>query len=354
MRFPVPIKLFKAPAAYKKTEQIGVMELRTLREIGERQIIRMIERTLQTRKHAVVGYSDDISAVRLPKGNVAVLKTDMLVGSTDVPRGMTMRQAAHKAVVANVSDLAAKGARPLAGLVALGLPARLTDQDIREITRGLHEASREYHFPIVGGDTSESKDFVISIALFAICDRPRLVLRSGARPGDVVAVTGAFGDTSAGLKGLTERKIRPDRLPDPLYAAVFTPRAQLDLGLRLARSRAITSSIDSSDGLAISLHELAFASGIGIQLDRVPVSRATQTFAKRYRYDAEKLALYGGEEYHLVVTIRNEKVRMARRAAQGNLILIGSVTKKFSGVRLITPGRSVNIPRKGWQHFKAW
>lgn len=231
--------------------------LRSLREIGELEIVRMLERTLQTRKHVVVGYSDDISAVKLPRGKVAVLKTDMLVASTDIPRGMTMRQAARKAIVANVSDFAAKGVPPLAGMVALGLPARLTDRDIREIASGLQDASREYRFPIVGGDTNESKDLTISVALFAISDRRQLVLRTGARPGDVIAVTGMFGDTSAGLKGLLERKISPLRLPRPLYQAVFQPRAQLDLGLRLARSGALTSSIDSSDGLAWSLHELS-------------------------------------------------------------------------------------------------
>ena len=312
----------------------------------------MLERKLQTKKHAVVGFSDDISAIRLSGGEVAVLKTDMLVGSTDIPPGMTMRQAARKAVVANVSDLAAKGVRPMAGLVALGLPARFTDHDIRDIAAGLHDGEREYRFPLVGGDTNESKDLTITIALFAIAERKHLVLRTGAKPGDVVAVTDAFGDTSAGMKGLLEKKIRPHRLPKPLYDAVFNPRAQLDLGLRLARSGALTASIDSSDGLAWSLHELSDANHVGIQLDHVPVSRATAEFAASYRYDARELALYGGEEYHLVVTVKTNKLARARRVAQGHLIPIGLVTRKFRGVRFNRAGRSINIPRKGWQHFK--
>ena len=324
----------------------------SLRELGELKIIRMLERKLQTKKHAVVGFSDDISAIRLSGGEVAVLKTDMLVGSTDIPPGMTMRQAARKAVVANVSDLAAKGVRPMAGLVALGLPARFTDHDIRDIAAGLHDGEREYRFPLVGGDTNESKDLTITIALFAIAERKHLVLRTGAKPGDVVAVTDAFGDTSAGMKGLLEKKIRPHRLPKPLYDAVFNPRAQLDLGLRLARSGALTASIDSSDGLAWSLHELSDANHVGIQLDHVPVSRATAEFAASYRYDARELALYGGEEYHLVVTVKTNKLARARRVAQGHLIPIGLVTRKFRGVRFNRAGRSINIPRKGWQHFK--
>lgn len=329
------------------------MELPSLRELGELEIIRILERKLQTRKHAVVGFGDDISAVQLAGGKVAVLKTDMLVGSTDIPPGMTMRQAARKAIVANVSDLAAKGVRPLAGLAALGLPAYFTDHDIREIAVGLDAAEKEYGFPIVGGDTNESKDLTISIALFAIADRRHLVLRTGAKPGDAVAVTGQFGDTSAGLKGLLEKKIRPDRLAKPLYNAVFNPRAQLDLGLRLVRSRALTASIDSSDGLAWSLHELSSANNVGIRIDCVPVSKATREFASRYRYDANQLALHGGEEYHLVVTVKRNKLALARRVARGSLMPIGVVTRKFRGVRFNKAGRSINIPRKGWQHFKS-
>lgn len=325
----------------------------SLRELGELQIIRILEQKLQTKKHAIVGYSDDISAVRLSGGKVAVLKTDMLVGSTDIPPGMTMRQAARKAVVANVSDLAAKGVRPLAGLVALGLPASFTDRDVREIAAGLHDGEREYGFHIVGGDTNESKDLIISIAIFTIADRKHLVLRTGAGPGDVVAVTGMFGDTSAGLKSLLEKKIPPHRLTKPLYDAVFNPRAQLDLGLRLARSGALTASIDSSDGLAWSLHELSAANHVGMQIEYVPISRAAAGFATRYRYDANELALYGGEEYYLVVTVKKNRLALARRAARGRLIPIGVVTRKFTGVRFIKYGQSINIPRKGWQHFKS-
>jgi len=347
------ITLFKTRVSQRKISKSGAVELRSLREVGEFEFIRMFERALQTRKRAVVGYSDDISAVRLSKGDVAVLKTDMLVGSTDMPRGMTLRQAARKAVVANVSDLAAKGARPLAGLVALGLPAHLTRRDISEIAAGLRDASTEYHFPIVGGDTNESKDLVISIALFAVANRKQLILRTGARSGDVVAVTGMFGDTSAGLKALLEKGIQPKRLPKPLHDAVFRPHAQLSLGLRLARSGALTASIDSSDGLAWSLHELCDANHVGIVIDHVPTSRASAEFASRHRIDARDLALYGGEEYHLIVTVKNPLLAHARRAAQGRLIPIGTVTRRFRGVRFNRAGQTISIPRKGWQHFKT-
>jgi thiamine-monophosphate kinase len=323
-----------------------------LRELGELRIIDILEKALGLSPRTVVGFGDDVSAVKLSNGNVAVLKTDMLVGSTDVPPGMTMRQAARKTVVMNVSDLAAKGVRPLAGMVALGLPANLTKRDVQELAEGLHDGAREYGFPLVGGDTNESKDLTISIALFAIANRKQLVLRNGARVGNVVAVTGEFGTTSSGLKALLEIKKPPRKLAKPLSDAVYYPHAQLSLGLKLASSGSLTASIDSSDGLAWSLHELSNASRVGILVDNIPVSEAAQEFAADQGYRANDLALYGGEEYHLVVTVKQGKFRSAVRAAQGRLKPIGVVTGRFRGVRLKHAGREIDIARKGWEHFK--
>lgn len=333
--------------------ELGESELPSLKALGELGVIRILERSLGTSALTVVGFGDDISAVKLTRQQVAVLKTDMLVGSTDIPPGMTMKQAARKAVVANVSDLAAKGVRPLAGVVALGLPSHLAKRDVIEIASGLAQAAKKYRFPLVGGDTNESNDLTISIALFAVADRKRLILRSGAKANDIVAVTGQFGDTAAGLKALLEQKERPAQLARPLYQAVYNPRAQLELGLRLADSGAITASIDSSDGLAWSLHELSEASRVGIRLDNVPLSRAAERYAERYDYRAYDLAFYGGEEYHLVVAVTPERFSAVRRSARGRLKRIGVVTRDFGGVRLVQNGREIAIARKGWEHFKG-
>jgi thiamine-monophosphate kinase len=137
-----------------------------------------------------------------------------------------------------------------------------------------------------------------------------------------------------------------------LYDAVYKPTAQLELGLRLASSKSLTASIDSSDGLAWSLHEICKASSVGVQIDRVPISRAAQEFATRFALNATNLALYGGEEYHLVVTVKRKRFKDARQASRGNLKAIGVVTNRFRGVRMKRAGREVRIPRKGWEHFK--
>jgi len=324
----------------------------SLKELGELGVIRIVERSLGTSRRAVVGFGDDISAVRLSNHQLAVLKTDMLVGSTDLPPGMTMRQAARKAVVANVSDLAAKGAKPYAGLVALGLPLTLTRHDVLEIAGGLSAGAKEYRFPLVGGDTNESKDLVISIALFGLIDERRMILRSGAKVGDLVAVTAEFGSASAGLRAVLDGKVRPEKLPRELAQALYRPTAELDAGLRLASTGAITASIDSSDGLAWSLHELSRMSNVGIRIETVPISKAARQFAARYTYDARNLALYGGEEYHLIVTVKPTLLRIAQHAVRGRLNAIGVVTKKSEGIRLATKSGDIKIKMKGWEHFR--
>jgi thiamine-monophosphate kinase len=327
--------------------------LTSLRTLGELGVIKILERSLGTSALTAVGFGDDISAVKLTGQRVAVLKTDMLVGSTDIPPGMTMEQAARKAVVANVSDLAAKGVRPLAGIVALGLPSSLTQRHVTEIASGLAQAAKEYRFPFVGGDTNQSNDLTISIALFAIADRRQLVLRAGAKAGDIVAVTGEFGDTAAGLRALLEKNKRPAQLPRPLFQAVYYPRAQLDLGLRLAHAGAVTASIDSSDGLAWSLHEISEASRVGIRLHNLPVSGTAERYAQRYGWMADDLALYGGEEYHLVISVTPRKFAAVRRSTRGRLMRIGVATRDFDGVRLTKNGQDVAITRKGWEHFRS-
>ena len=326
--------------------------MNSLRELGELGIIEMLEEALGSSRRAVVGFGDDVSAVRFHRGKLAVLKTDMLVGSTDVPPGMDMWHAARKAVVANVSDLAAKGVQPYAGLVALGLPARLTRRDVSQIADGLSAGAREYGFPLVGGDTNESKDLVISIALFGLIDEERIMLRSGAKIGDIVATTGEFGSAGAGLHALLDRKILPNKLPKALAEAVYHPNADLTLGVRLAGSGAVTASIDSSDGLAWSLHELSKMSGIGIRVSDLPISKAAMRFAVRNGYDARDLALYGGEEYRLIVTVKRGLLRKARDVARGRLKEIGVVTKRSDGVRLFSGGREIKIRMKGWEHFR--
>jgi len=329
--------------------------MRLHEKLGERKIIEIIQSRLDVMPKTPVAFGDDVSAYDIEKGNVVVMKTDMLVDKTDVPPSMSLWQAARKAVVMNVSDFAAKGVKPLAILVSLGLPTKLTEKDIEEIGEGLNVGAREYDAYIIGGDTNEASDLVISISLFGIAKKDALMLRSGAKPSDLVAVTGLFGETSAGLKILVEDFKAPKKISKILTNSVLMPYARLKEGLALSRTKAVTASIDSSDGLAWSLHEIAEASNVGFLIDSLPTSKEAEKFAKINRLDPLELTLYGGEEYELVLTIKPRLWKKAEKAVQkvgGKLLPIGKVTAERRVLLEIGERRSI-IESRGWEHFKS-
>lgn len=303
----------------------------------------------------IVPFGDDVSAFEIEGGDLAVLKTDMLVGKTDVPKGMSLRQAARKAVVMNISDFAAKGVQPITVLVSLGLPGNLTQRNIEEIGSGLNAGARQYGAYVIGGDTGEASDLVISVSLFGIAKKSGLVLRSKAKPGDVVAVTGPFGKTSAGLKILADHPKTPKEIYKALVESVLMPNARLKEGLALAQSGAVTAAIDSSDGLAWSLHEIARASRVRITVDSLPIADEVEKFAVVNKLGSSDLALYGGEEYELVVAVKSRMWKLATDAvkeAGGNLLPIGKVTAG-KGVFLKTREKRVAIESRGYEHFKV-
>jgi thiamine-monophosphate kinase len=297
-----------------------------------------------------VPFGDDVSAVEIGDGKLAVLKTDMLVGKTDVPPGMSLLQAARKAVVMNVSDLAAKGVKPIALLASIGVPRNLNKRDIEQIGEGLNMGAREYDAYILGGDTSEASDLVISCAAFGIGEKKRLMLRSGAKTGDIVAVTGPFGKTAAGLKILLQNLSAPSRITRTLVNSVLMPCARLKEGLALAKTGAVTASIDSSDGLAWSLYEISRASHVGFLIDKLPIAAEAKQLAKMHKLDLIELGLYGGEEYELVITVKPTLWKKVKKKV--SLIRIGRVTKEKALVLKV--GEKVfPIEARGWEHFKT-
>jgi thiamine-monophosphate kinase len=303
-----------------------------------------------------IPFGDDVSSIKFGNGRLAVLKTDMLVDKTDVPPKMSLWQAARKAIAMNVSDFAAKGVKPLAILVSLGLSRRLdTKNNIEEIAGGLNAGAREYGAYVIGGDTSEASDLVISLSLFGIAKENEIMLRSGARSGDVVAVTGSFGKTSAGLKILLNGCKVSREMRKNLIDSVLMPHARLKEGLGLGQSKAVTAAIDSSDGLAWSLHEIARASKVGFLMDKLPTSKEVERFAKNNELSPLELTLYGGEEYELVLTVKPKLWNKAQKAVEevgGKLLPIGKATAKRD-VLLKIDGEKQIIEARGWEHFKS-
>lgn len=327
----------------------------TLRQLGEYETVKTIINVLDEMPDVPVPFGDDVSAIRIGQGRLAVFKTDMLVGKTDVPPDMSLWQAARKAVVMNVSDFAAKGVKPIAFLASVGFPGTFLKSDAEDVGRGLNAGAREYNAYVVGGDTNESSDLIISCTAIGLGSERALITRFDARPGDILAVTGTFGETSSGLKILLEKLSAPTEIKENLLEHVYLPKARLKEGLALARSGAATASIDSSDGLAISLHQLSSTSNIGFIVTDLPISPEVEKFASIHGLDSRELALYGGEEYELVVAIKPSLWEKAHRIVErvgGTLIKIGKVTKERKNILKMKGEEEERIPLRGWEHFR--
>jgi thiamine-monophosphate kinase len=324
-------------------------------EIGERKIIELLIKNFNPMPKMVVPFGDDVSAVSIGNSRLAILKTDMLVGKTDIPPGMTLWQAARKAIIMTISDLASKGVKPIALLIALGLPRETSRVNIEEIARGLNAGAQEYDAYVIGGDTGETSDLIICCIAFGVIMKKKLITRSGAKVGDILAVTGSFGKTGAGLKILMDGLTVPQRIKKRLLKSVYLPKARLREGLMLAKLGSVSASIDSSDGLAISLHELKKMSNVGFTLTELPIAPETLEFAELYGLNPEELALYSGEEYELVLTITPKKWKSAKNLVEkigGKLIAIGKATENK---QIFFQKEDVykEILYKGWEHFNS-
>ena len=317
--------------------------------MDEYGVIKLLARLAGRLPSGYTPIGDDVAAIPSKRGKL-VLKSDMLVAKTDVPPGMTWRQAGRKSVAMCVSDFAAKGVRPDVFMVSMGLPRTLQDREIRSLALGFHDGMREWGMNLIGGDTNEADDVIVDCILAGFADR--IVGRGGAAPGDLVVVTGEFGTTSAGLKILLDEAKAHPAFRRKALRNVYIPSPRLELGLVL--SRLLSSAMDSSDGLAICLHTLAEMSGVGMRIDRIPHARALERFSSENRYDLDELLLYGGEEYEIVGTIRASDVDEARRAARaaggggGDLFVIGETTTHPGQVAMADGSL---IERRGWVHL---
>jgi len=331
------------------------LHLASVKKMGEREVIETIFKSLSRPSSMPIPFGDDVSGVDIGHNLIAVLKTDMLVGKTDVPLSMSFWQAARKAVVMNISDFAAKGVKPVALLVALGLPLDFLEKDVKQLADGLNAGAREYYAYVLGGDTNEASDLIICCSLFGIRKRNLIILRSGARPNDIVAVTGSFGKSAAGLRILLENSSVLPMARKTFLDAVLMPKARLKEGLALSQASVVSASIDSSDGLAWSLHEIGRASDVGFVVDNLPVAPEVLRFAKHNKIDPVELVLYGGEEYELIITIPPRLWKKASHVVEqvgGSLIRIGKVTEE-TGMFLQWMEKTITIKPRGWEHFRG-
>ncbi|MCP8309492.1 MAG: thiamine-monophosphate kinase, partial [archaeon] len=225
--------------------------------------------------------------------------------------------------------------------------------EIRELAKGFKEAKEEFGIEILGGDTNEAEGLVIDCCMIGFADK--IVERKGAKPGDLVITSGFFGYSSSGLKIMLNGLKAEPEFRKKAISAVVMPNPRLRLGVALAKNNLISSSIDSSDGLALSLYEIAKHSKVGIEIDDLPTTDDVKKFAKMNNLSLNDLVLYGGEEYEIVATIPKDKLNKAQRLAKRigeRIIAIGKVTSDYPKVRLFLDEKETEIERRGWVHLK--
>jgi thiamine-monophosphate kinase len=331
-------------------------------ELSEIELVRAIRKVLSGQAPGVViGVGDDAAVVD-PRPHPAVLTTDMLVEGVHFDIGATSPQdLGHRSVTVNVSDIAAMGGSPRFGLASVAVSPKLEASWVMELYGGMRQAANEYGMSMVGGDTSRSDRAVLSVTVIGEVGFGRAVSRAGARPGDVLVVTGTLGGSAGGLwvaraKHDRQSEALSSEWGRALVALHERPVARVGEGQTLAASGA-TAMIDLSDGLALDLSRLCEESGVGarLRLEDVPVTDGLLQLESLAGTEPLDLALHGGEDYELLATLPAEAVEPARAALKErfgtSLTEIGEITLGRDLVAVGDDGSEDPLEPKGWDHF---
>ncbi|MHA1687196.1 MAG: thiamine-phosphate kinase [Candidatus Heimdallarchaeaceae archaeon] len=309
-----------------------------LEDVGEFGLIERITRKPKD-KDILVGIGDDAAVVKI--SDLQVLTTDCLVEDDHFTKEwFTPLQIGMKAIEINVSDIAAMGAKPKYVLVSLALPKDLDVKFIEEMYRGMWKTCEKYNTEIIGGNMTRSKQIVISITMTGEVNKKFLSLRSGAKPGDYIFVSGHLGNGRAGLRLFQENAEGFDNV----RKAYLEPKAQLKTALKLAPY--VNSMIDISDGLASDIKHICEQSKCGavIYKDKIPIKDEVREVAKTLRGDEYNYALFGGEDFQLVYTVSKNNLSKVYG------FLIGEITKDKK-IKLISNNKEKILVEKGYDHF---
>jgi thiamine-monophosphate kinase len=325
------------------------------REGAEERLLRALRRKLARGPRASglrVGIGDDAALWRPRPGYQAILTCDwFLEGTHFLADRHPPRLVGRKALARAASDVAAMGGRPRCFLASLGLPPDRTGRWLEEFARGLGEAAVEFRCAAAGGDTTRrEEDILIHITVVGECREGRAVLRSGARPGDAVFVTGTLGEAAGGLELLRQTR-RPD-LRDPRVRRHLDPAPRFAAGAWLAERGLATAMMDLSDGLSTDLARLCAASGVGARIEarKLPAVRVPDGEAR----EALRLALDGGDDYELLFTVAAKKAAgIPRKIAGTQVTRIGRITAGRKILIERADSSTGELPRRGWDPFRT-
>jgi thiamine-monophosphate kinase len=308
-------------------------------------------------KSVRLGPGDD-AAILSPSGKTDwVLSCDAFIENLHFhPKLHPPGSVGYKSLARATSDLAAMGAAPRYFLLTLALPKPLTGSWLADFLKGTARASRQLGIFIIGGDTTAGPIVAISITVLGEVPQGKAILRSGAKAGDLIFVSGRLGRAQFGLDLVLAGRALDPKLRASIQPHLY-PKIQIELGAWLAKNRLATAMMDISDGLSTDLARLCSASGVGaiVYADKIPCTEIPQSISKQFRsrkFDALKMALHGGEDYELLFTVSQRQARRLERAPNfRTLTAIGEITKSKK-IMLIDPAGKESLLRPlGWDPF---
>ena len=324
---------------------------------SEEQVLHSIRRLLDTAsagdRALRIAIGDD-AAVWLPgAGRETVVTCDWFLEGTHFLGDIHHpRAVGWKCLARAVSDLAAMGATPRCFLLSLALPQERTGVWLNEFLGGLRAASRRLDCPAAGGDTTRRREVLISVTALGECRRGRAVLRSGARPGDSILVSGRLGEAEYGWRLQREGRAPGGRREPGLRKHLY-PQPRLKVGAWLAERGLATAMMDLSDGLSSDLPRLCRASGVGARIEesRLPVVKLPRSAAKKL--SALALALHGGDDYELLITVASRNLAKIPPKISGiPLTRIGEITRDGRIALVARDGRARELRAMGWDPFR--
>ena len=334
-------------------------------EVGEFGLIERLQEILGTpdTPDLLCGIGDDAAVYRPTTDKVQVVTTDALIERIHFDRAfMPMRHLGAKAVGVNVSDIVAMNAEPRYLTISVGLPHTISVEMMGEFYQGIRDAAEAYGVNVLGGDTTASHHFIISVTAIGEGEEEAIVYRHGAQPGDQLYVTGDLGAAYAGLRLLMMERDQlqeegEDYIPDlsqfkhaiqRQLAPVARLRAVRELKKAGVRPRAM---IDISDGLSSEVQHLCRLSHCSATLvsTALPIHSTTRNIAALLNQDAETYALFGGEDYELLFAVSPEDVE---KIPSEGFTRIGELTDSDEPTHIQTPqGQLIPLQGKGYQHF---
>ncbi len=329
------------------------------KKISERELIDYIRKHCRGADNTVVkAIGDDCAVVRAGEGRVSLITTDTLVENVHYDSSWhPPRELGRKSASVNISDIAAMGGLPRFALLSLALTPDVSEQWVERFLGGFQEALQDHHVALIGGDTVKScHENMISVTVIGETEADRVLYRSGAKPGDIVWVSGPLGEAAAGL-ALCRKGLAADARFARLIKAHLDPDPQVQLGRVLSASGMVHAMMDISDGLATDLAHICEESGAGAEVISlaVPVAEDTVRAAAVCHASTMDWALKGGEDYQLLFTCgenHSEALMKLVEEETGRRIYPVARIVKGAGVTLYAEGEPIDITYQGYEHFR--